>query len=188
MSASVRHGSTPDARGPSNDSGQASRADEAEMGWTGSRVGSWGAVVVLAGGLLSGCGDAFSFYAPPQKTRVELELAPNFQESGVFDNEVIALLARPDTRLADLLDFAFGDDIIVTEFSTGSGTGCTSDKALGALEERGVGPETLFPICFKLTVREDASPGPRLVTLDLDMDGVAVIARATFIITDPDAD
>jgi len=153
-----------------------------------SDVWSWGVVLVLAGGLGVGCGDAFSFYAPPQKTRAQLELAPNFQERGVTDNEVVALVARADTQLADLLDFAFGEDIIVTEFSTGGGTGCASEKAQGALQERGVGPETLFPICFKLSVRANATPGPRPVTLDLDMDGVAVIARATFIITDPDAD
>ena len=149
------------------------------------RCASFGFLALLAIAS-SGCGDAFSTYAPPRKTSVSLEFAPNFQQRGGVENEVVALLARPDTQLADLVERDFGSGIIVAGFSTGGGSGCTSEIALRLLEQKGVGPETLFPICFTLTVRSDAALGPRLVTLDLDMDSAAVIARATFIITDPD--
>lgn len=128
----------------------------------------------------AGCGDALSFYAPPQKEPATLLLFPPERAVGSAQTRVIALISRPDTQSAEILEFNFGDGVVVTEFSTGGGAGCQWIEVQDALTTYQQTRDDAFPICFELDLRPNATPGLRTVSLDLSMDSSPVIARAPF--------
>ncbi|MBH23603.1 MAG: hypothetical protein CMH57_03870 [Myxococcales bacterium] len=131
--------------------------------------------------LLPGCDGALAHFAPEQKNAVPMILRP---ESGRQGGEplLIALPAVSSEGEIFVTESGFEADIDIVQFDTGLGRGCQLQGVDELLEREGLERSEFFPICYFIAIDPNAAAGPNELTMELKIDGVPIIARASFLV------
>jgi hypothetical protein len=131
-------------------------------------------VLVAAGGLLA-CGDAFSTHLPAQKTSAVMVLLPDNARVGETVDVHAVIFTPHAVNYVTRYDLGSGVDLLY--FDTGGGLGCAEVDVQGL---QAPPPLHLFTLCLTVALRTTAGLGERSVSLEVQSDGTAVVARASF--------
>lgn len=122
------------------------------------------------------CGGLYRQIAPEQKQKRTMLLTPDNSRQGKIVEVVLQISVPGETNY--ISSFGFGKGIEVLRYISTDASECTDAGTKP-------NPETddyTYTVCLLLEVLDDAPTGERAVTIDVESNSVAILAKASFFV------